>query len=235
VLPQQTLQALKSGSSQFPIYANVKEVVWGTVLNETGSWSWGVLPTFPLTVWEYRDALRLGFGSDNADVIYSYYPVSKGNETNTVAVRDALTLMSTDFIFYCPTRAAANYTSSNGIPTYEYLFAHSPSHDAENGVARCNNDLVCHASDLPFFFHTEEIIGDPLTATEMDLSWRMFSSLIAFSNGTASEGNGGWVPWKAASDQAQWFDLAGNPTTVSDFRKAACDLWDSLEYYYTCP
>jgi hypothetical protein len=60
----------------------LEALVWGTVRNETGSWSWGTLPTIPITEWEYQAFLRVAFGKEVAEQLNEMYPiVPEGNLT----------------------------------------------------------------------------------------------------------------------------------------------------------
>jgi carboxylesterase type B len=130
--------------------------MFGTVANESVEFIYGAL-FFPLPDelgWHIAydvviDAL-FGWG-DRAQKVREFYgpPPTKDDSD----VRAALTVIITDYVFYCPNWYVGKYLTKT-TPTYMWYFDQLPSYSKvvyEKYMPYCV-DNICHADDLAFIF-----------------------------------------------------------------------------------
>lgn len=102
-------------------------------------------------------------------------------------------------------RNAAGIFSSQGVPAYEYRFSYVAESLGANGGAR-------HASDIPFFFDTQQIkYGDKTTPRDMAAGRLVSAYLVNFAK-TGNPAGPGLPPWPR-------YDRAGD--VIMNFREDA--------------
>jgi hypothetical protein len=166
-----------------------------TVRNETLSFLYGALSKPLLSLLEFW------LHPKDTSKIEELYPCTSSSSSATSDQEDcrpALTRLTTDFFFTCPTRRAATLLST--ITTREsgsgsesgsesdrgtrlYLFLHPPFLDPMNNSSYCKG-VVCHRGDLSYTFHSElfnsgyqwmETPQETLLSFEMLGLWSCFS------------------------------------------------------------
>jgi len=226
IIPDQPLNLFKTGA-----YNKVPTII-GNVANETASFLYGAGAKVPTNLAEYEIFLKVGF-TNNSKAIFNIYPAYTDS-----AVRTAMTALSNDLVFTCPSRYIAQLISSS-VPTFRYIFDHSPTYDPENSNypdcwAKPKGDgLVCHSSELPFVFHSETLLSDNMTPAEVQLSFEMLSYWTAFANSTFSSLPSdmlAWPKYSTSSDDSIVFSTSGN-YVANDWRAKYCNFWDDLGYY----
>ena len=150
-LPYQPLYALTH--NQY----NPIPIMFGTVANETVEYIYGAI-FFPLPNNASGGDLSYEIITDAlfttaAESVRQFYgkPGGGGYQSD---IRPFLSVMLTDYVFYCSNRyVGAQLTKST--PTYMWYFDKNPSYSAnvyEKNMPYCVNN-VCHADDLPFIFN----------------------------------------------------------------------------------
>jgi carboxylesterase type B len=234
-LPYQPLYALTH--EQF----NPVPIMFGTVANESVEFIYGALffPLPNLFGWDlaYNIVLDALF-VDAADEVRKFYgdPPSK----NEWDIRPFLTVIITDYVFYCPNRfVGAHLTKST--PTFMWYFDKNPSYSEPiygKNMPYCVNN-VCHADDLPFIFNPFKaplpngyIPPEPTTA-EVQLSHQMQTAWGNFAR-TGDPNplpNGLHFPRfdGAVNNLMNWSVPA---TNLNGYRNNVCDFFDQKVGYY---
>lgn len=232
-IPEQPLTALQAGHiSQVPMM--------GGSMKDEGQLFVFELFAKPLSKKAYEGIVNAVFGRDNYRQIIRNYPFDC--VANTTDGRDALNVLATDLLFYCPLRnVTVSYQKALGVaalPTYLYRFTHVLSFDCWGPDYQFCVGSVCHASELPFVWNVfqagEDIVYDP-TADERQLSEDLANMWVNFV--THGDPNVGLtVParfplYTGAQDTILVMEEPGT-ATQTQFRDSYCDMWDTLGYFY---
>jgi para-nitrobenzyl esterase len=111
-------------------------------------------------------------------------------------------------------RSASATIAGKGVPVYAYRF----SYVAESARAP-DTKGAGHASDIPFFFHTEAIkYGDKTTAKDKGMGRTISTYIVNFAKTGDPNGKGlpRWAPYTAASDDIMDFAMSGEAVPVKD-------------------
>ncbi|CAN0174009.1 unnamed protein product [Ectocarpus fasciculatus] len=232
-LPQQPLFALMNGEvANVPLFT-------GSVYDE-GQLFVQELFTSPMSESAYKGLVLAVFGAKNYPEIMHKYPLSvvEGSTDG----RDALNVLATDLLFYCPLRnVTRGYQAALGmdaIPTYIYRFKHVVSFDCWGEDYEFCVGYCCHGSELPFVFNVftdgVSVAYDP-TADEEQLTVDLadaWSNFIANSD----PNKGLYVPgnfplYDGTTDQLLVLEEPGSE--VQDHvRSEYCDMWDRMGFFY---
>jgi para-nitrobenzyl esterase len=156
----------------------------------------------PTTQADYEAAAAATFGVATAiaDTLIAQYPLASYMNDPTLA----LTAAGTDFVFSCPSRAAAKQLSANAS-AYVYEFADEsapelllPPPPADPGFKYG----AAHASELQFLWDLPTPSGDALSADEEALSATMvkYWTQFAKSGDPNSTGAPTWPAYTASND-----------------------------------
>lgn len=196
--------------------------------------------TKPLSKTAYNAALVAIFRDVSPEVLKAYpYDIVEG----TVDGRDALNIMATDLLFYCPLRNAtrgyqAAASPEDTTPTYHYKFDHVLSFDCwGEGYEFCVG-AVCHGSDLPFVFN---VFSDGMTvdydttadedALTLDMTHAWSNFII---NGNPNKGkaiNKFYPQYNGKGDEVLVLNEPDTNVGIH-MREKYCDMWDRLGYFY---
>jgi len=213
---------------------NKVPIIMGTVADEGILFIYQGWPT-PLPWYSYDAVIGAIFGI-HALKVGKLYPTGRINDT-----REQLSRLAGDYIFTCSTRSFAKKISEFNIPVYLYNFNHSISFNSAWGntsYAMCKKPYaVCHASELPFVFHTANYGGYNYTNDEEALSKAMSSYWTNFAvtgnpNKGAQSVTLNWVTYNSSADMLMYFTTPQN-LLVNDLRKQYCDYFDSISYFST--
>ena len=173
----------------------------------------------PLGNFGYATFARALFGPENAEAVLRTYPPT-GTGDNTGRIIE----VSTDYIFTCSNRAAAQRTQA---PLYLYEFAHAPSFNIWTDVGRCATE-ACHGDELAFVFHSAA--GErSFTAEEATLSKTMVDYWGSFASALHNPNRLSPVRWPDIRSGEAYLRLGLTPATeVLDTE--ACAFWDALGY-----
>eukprot|EP00286_Rhodomonas_abbreviata_P021392 CAMPEP_0181315022 /NCGR_PEP_ID=MMETSP1101-20121128/15141_1 /TAXON_ID=46948 /ORGANISM="Rhodomonas abbreviata, Strain Caron Lab Isolate" /LENGTH=538 /DNA_ID=CAMNT_0023422177 /DNA_START=17 /DNA_END=1633 /DNA_ORIENTATION=- len=186
-------------------------------------------------------ALLLGiFGKENYLQISRMYPfdIVEGS----VDGREALNVLGTDLLFYCPLRnVTKGYEQALGVkamPTYIYHFEHVMSFDCWGPDYEFCVGWVCHGSELPFVFNVftdgTTIFYEP-TADEVQLVEDL-SNIWANFLTTGDPNKGLPIPaefplYNGVQDTIYKMEEPGTGTETR-YRDSYCDMWDKMGYFY---
>eukprot|EP01133_Synstelium_polycarpum_P003717 gene3717-4285_t len=182
---------------------------------------------------EWNGALIDFFGISAPSLIKQTYASYINSSTNYF---ELLSLLGTDYIFVCPTRAAAQSLAVNGgQPVWQYQFQHVSSFNAYIGQFPECQDMVCHGLELPYVFDTVTSTNQfTFTPQELQLSldlmqyWTNFAKTGNPNTGSAPSPSLEWPAFDKSSDQSLIFQTPSF-TTVG-LRKSYCDFWDTRGY-----
>ena len=161
------------------------------------------------------------FGEHALRVMAEYPPHTGGR-----SILHTLSLLGTDFIMACPTRAVAR-----SVPgAFLYYFDHVMSFSKVGWgptYRECWN-LTCHGEELPFVFGSAGLVlKNPYTAAEKTLVSAMQAAWLSFVASSAAPAP--WQPFSNASQAAMFF--ATPVSQVARFpRQDKCDFFDSIGY-----
>ncbi len=234
-IPEQPLIALGKGQQ-----SSVVPILTGSVKDEGQLFVWELF-TSPVSPAAYDALIKGIFGLRTGKEVLQKYPFECGGE-NTTDGRDALNVLGTDLLFYCPLRnVTRGYQRALGVsaaPTYIYRFHHIISFDCWGPDYQFCVGWVCHGSELPFVFNVftdgVSVSYDP-TVDEVTLTVDTADAWANFIT-NANPNKGLYVPatfplYTATSDSFLVLDEPG--THVEDhFRSDFCDMWDRLGYFY---
>jgi para-nitrobenzyl esterase len=111
-------------------------------------------------------------------------------------------------------RSASAAIAGKGVPVYGYRF----SYVAESARAP-DTKGAGHASDIPFFFHTETVkYGDKTTARDSGMGKTISAYIVNFAKTGNPNGAGlpQWAPYAAASDGIMDFAMSGDAVFAKD-------------------
>ena len=144
--------------------------------------------------------LYLGFVTDVFNVhafdVLLTYPVHLFGDRYDLL----MSYLGTHYIFTCPTRKIARDSSAKGGQTYLYWFDHVLSFGAKAwgpNFTFCD-DMVCHASELPFIFDCAHDANYTMTKDEVRLS----NTIINYWSNFVKSGN----PNTPVTPQLTWPD-----------------------------
>jgi carboxylesterase type B len=232
-IPQQPLTALQSGEiAQVPMMG-------GSMLDEGQLFVYELF-TKPLNEKAYKGIVAGVFGAHNYPEIIHKYPFDVVE--NSTDGRQALNVIATDLLFYCPLRnVTRGYQKALGVkalPTYIYRFTHVISFDCWGPDYQFCVGWVCHGSELPFVFHVFDdgvsLYYEP-TADELQLSEDLANYWTNFVS-TGDPNRGLITPEKfplylGAQDTILEMNEPGT-TQESHYRDSFCDMWDRMGYFY---
>jgi len=133
--PLQPLEAIKTGKyNKVPLLLGTNA---GDAILFVGCGKGNVSAT------EYTAGIDLAFGS-HGHAVNKAYPATKGADA-----KPALSHMTTDFFFRCPSRALATGASEN-TPVFMYEFDHALPFNIFN--KSCCDNQACHGEEIPLVF-----------------------------------------------------------------------------------
>jgi acetylcholinesterase/cholinesterase len=228
-LPIQPMVALTTGN-----YTNRVPTLFGTVANESVQFIYDLSHT-PMGQTEYYLLLDTIFGAKAGEVdkIYGALPPQYYNDS-----RPFISVLATDYIFYCPNRMAGR-AMTKLAPTYMYYFDKVSSFNGwtfEKVMPWCV-DVVCHASDLPYIFNPFQA---PMNVTHRPVPTPDEANLIKYIQTVwgnfAHTGNPN-SPSSLPNVQFERFTEANilvNESTpvlmLDNYRGSYCDFWDKMGY-----
>jgi len=232
-IPQQPLYAMMNGDvTQVPM-------LQGSVHDE-GQLFVFELFTSPLSEAAYNAVILATFGAKNYPQVIRKYPFSV--VPGSTDGRDALNVIGTDLLFYCPlrnvTRGYQSKLGTKAIPTYIYKFDHVMSFDCWGPDYQFCVGYVCHGSELPFVFNvftdgvsvSYEPNADELQLTE-DLS-NLWTNFITHHNPNVDLTIPVTFPnYVGLPDEIYRMEEPGTEV-VNHQRDAFCDMWDRMGFFY---
>ncbi|MGV3622090.1 MAG: carboxylesterase/lipase family protein [Archangium sp.] len=151
---------------------------------------------------EYRAALATLAGPALVDPIIQRYPVATFGSP-----RKALVQVTTDIFFGCQARLSAR-ASARSAPTYRYLFSRAPQ--ALRGAF--------HGVELAYVFQRSGLGG---TAADAAVEATMLNEWTSFAKTGAPT-------WAAYTSTEPMFVIDSPTSSVSGWRNAECDFFESL-------
>jgi len=206
----------------------------GTVDQEALIFLYTALPN-GLTPKQYREIIYFVFRGA-APKVLKMYPVAE----NVTDARPQFTVLGTDYIWACSHRNVSRYMSQYA-PLWRWHFDHVMSFDPWGPDYQECADAVCHGSELPFVFNTPSFSFElgynySFTQQELVLSNQISTQFGNFAT-THSPNNGPsiqalfWPQFTTANDyDIKWQTPASY--IESGYRKAQCDFWDTIGYFY---
>lgn len=236
VIPEQTLTAIAGGR-----FANVP-ILAGSMYDEGQLFVYELF-TKPVSKIAYKTIIQGTFGIDIGKQVLKYYPFDI--VPDSVDGRDALNVMATDLLFYCPLRnitVGMQQTLGIGAPiSYNYRFKHVLSFDAWGPNYTFCVGVVCHGSELPFVFSVWSFIDEHgnnveyyPTSDELDLAVDMSNAWSNFVNNYNP--NTGlptltFPKYKSGENKLLVLDIPGSEIQQNP-RSLYCDFWDSIGYFF---
>ena len=232
-IPEQPLTALQNGDIQ-------QVPMMGGSMRDEGQLFVYELFTKPLSEKAYKAIIAGVFGVDSYPEIMRKYPFDVVE--NSTDGRQALNVLATDLLFYCPLRnVTVSYQKALGVaalPTYIYRFTHVISFDCWGPDYEFCVGWVCHGSELPFVFHVFDdgvsLYYEP-TADELQLSEDLANYWTNFvTNGDPNKGlvtPAKFPLYLGAEDTILEMNEPGT-FTESHYRDSYCDMWDRMGYFY---
>ncbi|MBK8481781.1 MAG: carboxylesterase family protein [Proteobacteria bacterium] len=165
----------------------------------------------------YTEVVERRVGSENAAAVLARYPAEAFQ-----APRDAISTLVGDAVFVCGVRRTARALVAAGATVYGYAFMRAP-----DDVRLVTLPLgAYHGAEVFFLFDRPEGYGT-FTAGERALAEQMAGYWTRFARDGAPGGDQpAWPRFTAAGDELLRLDL--EPTTISAWKRAECDFWDSL-------
>mmetsp|Transcript_33152 Transcript_33152/g.47959 ORF Transcript_33152/g.47959 Transcript_33152/m.47959 type:complete len:537 (+) Transcript_33152:31-1641(+) len=231
-IPEQPLTAMEKGEmTAMPILS-------GTMYDEGQLFVYELFPK-ALSESEYKVIVEGVFGVKPSVRILKMYPFNI--VANNTDGRNALNVLATDLLFYCPlrniTRGYSSVLGTSKAPTYTYRFKHKISFDCWGPDYTFCVGSVCHGSELPFVFNvfsSGDISYDP-SSDEITLSTDLSNAWTNFIT-SGNPNTGLSIP----SKYPQYFTTADvvaildepDFDTQTHVRDSFCDMWDQLGYFY---
>jgi len=232
-IPEQPLNALMSGNiDQVPLMA-------GSVFDEGQLFVYELF-TSNLTQQAYEASMLAIFGAKHYPRIIRMYPFDIVE--NATDGRQALNVLGTDLLFYCPLRnVTRGYQQTLGVkamPTWIYAFEHIISFDCWGPDYWFCVGYVCHGSELPFVFNVftdgETVSYDP-TPDELQLTVDLSNTWSNFiARGDPNRGLTIPVKFPAYVGVQDEILILNEPgtETVQRRRDLYCNMWDELGYFW---
>lgn len=234
-LPEQPLYALMNGQIESKV-----PLLTGSVFDEAQLFVYELF-TESISKPAYNAMIGAIFGVKNSKEILNKYPFECGGEGTTDG-RDALNVLGTDLLFYCPlrnvTRGYQRALGVSALPTYIYRFKHVMSFDCWGPDYWFCVGWCCHGSELPFVFNVftdgVSVSYDP-TVDEQTLTVDTSDAWTNFIT-SADPNKGLYVPatfplYTESSDSFLVLDEPGTQVE-SNFRSEYCDMWDRMGFFY---
>jgi carboxylesterase type B len=158
---------------------------------------------------------------EHAFRVLAEYPPHRDNRT----VLHSMSLLGTDYIMACPTRAVARAVPGSFLYYFDHVMSFSQVGWGAN-YTECWN-LTCHGEELPFQFGSADmVIPNAYTVDEKALVKTMQSAWLNF---VAAPTPMPWQPFGNATQAAMYF--ATPESQVARFpRQGKCDFFDSIGY-----
>jgi para-nitrobenzyl esterase len=115
----------------------------------------------------------------------------------------------------------AQTLSAAGVPVYEYRFSY-----VADSVRTAETTGAAHASDIPFFFHTEDVkYGEGASARDRGVGSTISSYIVNFARTGDPNGAGlpAWPRYEGAADRLMDFTEQGTAVAQKDPLGAAID------------
>jgi len=236
VIPEQVLTAIAGGR-----YTNVP-VLAGSMYDEGQLFVYELF-TKPVSKSAYKIILDGTFGITIGKQVLDYYPFDI--VPGSVDGRDALNVMATDLLFYCPLRnitvGSQSVLGKSSLPTYIYRFKHVLSFDAWGPSYTFCVGVVCHGSELPFVFSVWSFIDEQgnnieyyPTDAEKELATDVSDAWSNFMN-TGNPNTGlptvTFPQYESESDILIVLDVPG-AEEQNHVRTSYCDFWDRVGYFF---
>ncbi|XP_066269317.1 cAMP-regulated D2 protein-like [Branchiostoma lanceolatum] len=230
IVPGQTINLFANGKFQ------KKPLIIGTVLEENVVFiNMGFKQ--PITNKLKLAEVLAAFVHEKALAVFREYSPKKSEDYRAI-----LSVISTDWMFTCPTRSVARNVASVGGNVWLYLFDHVWSFKHLWESHDCCNGHVCHGEDLPFVFQTTRLIDVNMTADEQVLADTMAYHYGNFAHTgdpnkpgphTSSVKPAG-LHWPVYNKDNNFTCL--NITTpenvlMENYREEKCDFMDKLNVY----
>lgn len=170
-----------------------------------------LLPATPvMTETEYLDALNRLYGTA-ATTVAQQYPVS-----DFATPQDALIRVWGDFRLGCSTYDTARRVAAQGADVHLYVFSRS--------IPGLEGLGPTHGVEMPYVFGTlnNPPSEDAALSDTVQGYWTRFASTSDPNGESALE----WPAFDETTDQRMNFDI--NPTVVSGYRRAECDMWETI-------
>jgi acetylcholinesterase/cholinesterase len=232
-IPEQPMDALAAGHMQ------AMPILSGSLYDEGQLFVYELFPK-PLSNGEYKAIIEAVFGFKASRQILDLYPLSV--VPGSTDGRQALNILATDLLFYCPlrniTRGYQSKLGVNTMPTYVYRFEHVMSFDCWGPDYQFCVGWACHGSELPFVFNVftdgVSISYDP-TPAELQLTTDTVNAWTNFlTSGNPNVGLSiprAYPQYLSESDMLVVLEEPGSETQ-SHVRDQYCNMWDTLGYYY---
>ncbi len=236
VIPEQTLTAIAGGR-----FGNVP-ILAGSMYDEGQLFVYELF-TKPVSKIAYKTIIEGTFGINTGKQVLKYYPFDI--VPDSVDGRDALNVMATDLLFYCPLRnitVGMQQTLGISAPiSYNYRFKHVLSFDAWGPDYTFCVGVVCHGSELPFVFSVWSFIDEHgnnveyyPTSDEQELAVDMSNAWSNFVNNYNP--NTGlptltFPTYKSGENKLLVLDIPGSEIQQNP-RSFYCDFWDSIGYFF---
>lgn len=236
VIPEQVLTAIAGGR-----YTNVP-VLGGSMYDEGQLFVYELF-TKPVSKSAYKIILDGTFGLTIGKQVLDYYPFDI--VPGSVDGRDALNVMATDLLFYCPLRnitvGSQSVLGKSSLPTYIYRFKHVLSFDAWGPSYAFCVGVVCHGSELPFVFSVWSFIdeqgndieyyptdAEKELATDVSDAW---SNFMHTGNPNTGLPTFTFPRYESESDILIVLDVPG-AEEQNHVRTSYCDFWDGVGYFF---
>ena len=235
-LPYQPQDAIVEGAvSRVPTF-------FGFTSNESVMFIYDITDK-PMDMIEYDLLMEAVFGVENFKKIKQEYgplpPKYWGD------AHDFLTVIATDYIFWCPGRKMGRYLT-NATATYMYMFDQLGSWNEwvyGEVMPWCVNN-VCHASDIPFVFNPFKSPSLPSNVSVPQPTEKEFGLIhfmqTAWGNFAKSGDPNTPTALPNASSSISFPLYNGVKNTVvnesipvgmlSNYREKQCDFWDGIGY-----
>lgn len=209
-------------------------ILFGTVANESVEFIYDIA-TKPLSNMEGWLLLDVALGTNASAGARAIY----GNGPETGDVRPFVSLVATDYIFYCVNRQVGNALAQS-VDTYMHYFDRLPSYSPQVYGATMPYcvDAICHADDLPFYFNPfkapmpSDFTPPTPQPVEIELAHLMQTALANFvRNGNPNPLPNNLVfPKFTNSNDNFLFNYSTPSGAISGFRNQYCDFWDTVGY-----
>ncbi|KAF8856038.1 alpha/beta-hydrolase [Acephala macrosclerotiorum] len=207
--------------------------VYGSNANEGSIFVLGQYRSTNITNDQYNIFLQDNFGSA-AQNVAQYYPLSAFSASPFPGFT-AMSTIITDVSYFCPAYRALNSAARNGIPSWTYLFSHTPSCLwFENLFPPQALPVVqaAHTAEIAFTFGNLENLPLPngtcnFTLVEHGISKALveaWTSIAATGNPSTSS-----LEWPVWNGTASLGVNILNSTTVGVVNYTTCEFWDVIE------
>ncbi|KAI1212159.1 alpha/beta-hydrolase [Annulohypoxylon truncatum] len=170
---------------------------------------------------------------------YNFGPLAAlVNETYSVArafngsVLKAMTEVTTDVSYRCPSRRALAQAEKNGVPVWSYRFSHVPSCGWYAGIKPAYIPYLgaTHTSEIPFVFNFTTNMPPPdgnctFTPAEQALSRDMSRAWTNLAEFGRPGDQSTWPAWRSNGSVGVVMDSVMKPGVV-DY--SACGFWDKV-------